>query len=188
MKQLLIGIFQTLFGLLAPIYMLFLVWFIKWDKTATYVNGTTSNPPADDPSLIKRGDLPKFLRWAQTMDMRYPAGMYEPAMREAYGNGSYARALWTSYLWTGHRNRAQGLAYMLGKPADKYIPDPFDTNPNNDRTGWIQTGNTWHFTRESDGMVRTYKKVGPIYLVWGYEVYRLSDGTFWAVNQFTIKK
>ena len=186
MKQFFIGFFQSAIGLLAPFYMLLLVWFIKWDSVATYVNGSTDTPDPSDDSLIVRGDLPEFLKWAQTMDMRFPGGMYEPTVKSMYGNGSYLRKMFVSYYWAGHRNRAQGLAMMLGKPAADWIPNQFDPRPGYDKTGWTQDGDNWYFKREADGIFRNFKKVGPIYLVYGYEVYRLSNGKFWAVNQFTI--
>ena len=179
------GIVQTLIGLLAPIYMLVLVWFIKWDKTPSY---RTADGPTDwDPSFIIRGDLPQALQWAQTMDERFPGGMYEPTITKMYGNGSPLRALFTSYMWAGHRNRAHGLAFNWGKRAVGYIADPFDLSESNDRTGWVELDDGWHFSRTSDGVWRNYKSLGPFWVVTGYEVYRLRDGTFWAVNQFTLK-
>ncbi len=179
------GIIQTLIGLLAPIYMLVFVWFIKWDSSPSYRNNTQTDW---DPSFIRRGDLPKFLQWAQTMDERFPGGMYEPTITSMYGSGSYLRALFTSYMWAGHRNRAHGLAFNWGKSAVGYIPDPFDLSESNDRTGWHQIENGWCFRRAEDGVWRKYSKLGPLWVVTGYEVYRLQDGTFWAVNQFTLKR
>ena len=160
--------------------MLVLIWFIRWDPLPT---------PADDPfdpSVTTRGDLPKWLRWAQTMDQRYPGGLYEPAIMAALGNGEHWRRLWTSYLWTGHRNRAMGLAYMLGKPALDYIPDPWSTD--RDRTGWVLDKNTWTFTRESDQVWKKVRMYNKFHVHTGYQVYRLANGTFWAVNLFTIRK
>ena len=173
----LIGLLCTLVGLLAPLYMLLLVWLIRWDDQPT---------PADDPwdvSVTVRGDLPRWLRWAQTMDQRFPGGLYEPAIMAALGNGGYWRRIWTSYLWTGHRNRAMGLAYLCGKPALDYIPDPWSTD--RDRTGWTQTGNVWRFERSD--VWKQIRMLGRFHIHTGFQVYRLADGSFWAVNLFTIR-
>lgn len=160
--------------------MLLLVWLIRWDDHPT--------PAADpyDPSVTVRGDLPRLFRWAQTMDQRYPGGLYEPAIMAALGNGGYWRRLWTSYLWTGHRNRAQGLVCWFGKPATDYIVDPWATD--RDTTGWVRDGNTWHFERESDRVWKTIKMIGVIHISFGFQVYRLADASFWAVPLFTIRK
>lgn len=174
-----IGLICTLIGLLAPLYMMLLVWLIRWDEQPT---------PADDPwdvSVTVRGDLPRWLRWAQTMDQRYPGGLYEPAMMAALGNGGYWRRLWTSYLWTGHRNRAMGLAYLCGKPAIDYIPDPWSTD--RDTTGWVQDGNVWRFDRPSDAVWKNIRVIGSFQIHTGHQVYRLADGSFHAVPLFTIR-
>lgn len=178
------ALFCTLVGLLAPVYMLAFVWLIRWDATPSYADG--KGPTQWDNSYIKRGDLPRWLRWAQTIDMRYPGGLYEPAIAAAYGAGPYWRQLWASYLWTGIRNRAHGLAAMLGKRSTDYIPDPFSAD--RDRTGWSNAGNVWTFTRPADGVTQTWRKLGPLYLVSGHQTYRLADGTFWAVPVVTLKR
>lgn len=148
------GFFCSFVGLFAPIYMLVLVFFIKKDSVAT-----KSGSPDDDSYLI-RGDLPSWASWAQTMDCRFPGGMYEPSVKEAYSKGF----LWCSYMWAGLNNRAQGLAHSMGKPALNFIP-PYEGL----------------FKRESDEVwQRHFWK-----LTFGWEVYRLSDGTFWAVPLFT---
>ena len=184
MTQIIIGVLQGLIGLLAPLYMLVFVWFTKYDKEPSYV--TPEGPIPSDTSFCIRGDLPGWLKWAQTMDSRCN-GYYEPSVLAYYGNGSYLRRQFATYMWLGHRNRAQGLAAMFGKKAVGYIPNPFD--PNEDRTLWRQDGNVLEFYRETDGVYRKFRKIaGNPYWAWGYEVYRLRDGTFWAVNQVTIKK
>lgn len=175
MKQIIIGLFQTLFGLLAPLYMIPLVFLIRWDKD---VSGSGS---LDDPSMIVRGDLPNAFKWAQTMDCRFPAGMYELAMVKALGNGSYWRRLWTAYLWCGLRNRAQGLAYKLGKATNDWIPDPYDIR----RTEWVKSGSVMRYSR--DDVWQTWRKIGPVWIVYGWQVYQLRDGSFWAVNHFSAK-
>jgi len=176
MNTIFIGIVQTLIGFLAPIYMVPLVFLIRWDSFKT------ASGSADDPSFIVRGDLPGWARWAQTMDCRFPGGMYEKAITESLGDGGYWRRLWTSYQWCGLRNRAQGLAYSWGKSADGWIPDPFSER----FAEWRVSGQVMRYERE--GIWQAWRKVGPVWLVYGWQVYRLRDGTFWAVNHFSAKR
>lgn len=177
LKAIILGLLPTLLGLLAPLYMLPMVFLIRWDSTPT------PSGSADDTSMIIRGDLPAWLSWAQTMDCRFPAGMYEPAMFKALGNGSYWRRLWTSYLWCGHRNRAQGLAGMLGRPTSDYIPNIDD--PAADHSCWTVNGIVRRFERGE--VWQTQRKLGAVRLIYGYEVYQLRDGRFWAVNHLSAK-
>ncbi len=187
MKQFLIGLFQTLFGLLAVIIMIPLVFFIKRDEYPSYCTALKDKDPFD-PSYVRRGDLRIFRNIFQTMDMRFPGGMYEPSVAKTYGNGSYLRFLLTSYQWAGLRNRAQGLAQMLGKRADNYIQDPFDTDPKNDRSNWdFSKPNNLRFDRASDGVWKVVRIFGGIRVEYGYQVYKLANGNFWAVNLFTIR-
>ena len=152
------GLLCALVGLLAPVYMLVLVFFIKKDAVATKSGST------DDSSYIIRGDLPRWARWAQTMDCRFPGGMYEDSVRESYSKGF----LWCSYVWAGLRNRAQGLAYALGKPAVDFLPSYIG-----------------FFKREFDSVWQRHVNLGFVTLTLGWEVYRLRDGSFWAVPIFT---
>lgn len=150
------GFLCALLGLLAPLYMLVLVFFIKKDPVAT-----KSGSPDDD-SYIIRGDLPSWASWAQTMDCRFPGGMYEESVRKSYKSGF----LWCSYVWAGLRNRAQGLAHSMGKPALDFIP-PYEG----------------FFKREPDEIWQRH--LGKV--TFGWEVYRLNDGSFWAVPIFTAR-
>jgi hypothetical protein len=179
------GLLITLFGLTAPIYMLLLVWFIRWDKEGSYV--THDESLQDDHSYVIRGDLPGFLRWAQTMDSRFPAGMYEAAMVASLGNESYLRRIWTSYQWCGLRNRAQGLSASFGKRSVGYISNPSD--PNNRDQWWSKyEGFIWKYDRPEDGTWKRIVNLGPIAVTLGWQVYRLRDGNFWAVPVFTARK
>lgn len=176
------GLFCALVGLLAPIYMIVLVFFIKWDPKPSHAK---EPPQPDDLSFIIRGNLPKSLQWAQTMDSRFPGGMYEPTITKLLGNGSYLRRLLTSYIWCGHRNRAQGLPSLMGFTVDKVIPP---------RTSAVWYRRTFRLKfievlKYQDGPVwQTWLRLGPIYLVYGYEVYTLNNGTFRAVPICTLKK
>jgi hypothetical protein len=177
-----LAIVQTLVGLLAPAYMLIFVWAIKWDAEPSYLPG---RGPDDgfDPSFTRRGHLPPWLDWAGTPDMPFPGGVYEAAIKSALGKGGRLRELWASYLWTGHRNRAHGLAAMFGHVTTDFIPDPFSLD--RDRTGWTQAGQAWRFARGEDWQV--WRKLGPVFLVYGYDAHKLIDGSFLAYRFFTFK-
>lgn len=148
---------------------------IRWDSEPTQGSPGKPTPPTI------RGDG-HFLKWVyQTPDERYPGGTYEPtvaAWLEKYGKTI------CSYLWAGERNVANGLAAWLGHESTDYIPDPFSTD--RDRTGWSNSGKVWTFTRGSD--VQTWRKIGSVYLVTGFQVIRLPDGRFWAMPTITFKK
>jgi hypothetical protein len=188
MKQILIGLWQVFVGFWAWLYMIPICLLIKWDKEPSYANGV--GPTKTDSSFCIRGDLPSVFKELQTMDSRC-SGYYEAPILRAYGDGSWLRRTWAAYLWLGHRNRAQGLAALRGKPAVDFIGDPLSDNPYEDKRGWVETKpRNWSFTREADG---TWRKYCPFfwsktrYWVWGWEVYKKQDGSFWAVNQITWK-
>jgi len=178
----LIGLLCTLVGLTAPVYMAVLVWFIRWDKGQTYAS--PEGPTVFDSSCTVRGDLPWIFGWAQTIDMRFPGGLYEPTMRNALGNGGYFRRLWASYIWAGHRNRAHGLTAYFGHETTDYIPDPFSTD--RDRSAWVRGGNVWTFKRGADW--QRWRKIGSVFLITGFQVYKLLDGRFMALPVCTLKK
>jgi hypothetical protein len=140
--------------LLAPIYMLVLVWFIKWEDTPRSGQG------ADDLYLTIRGYLPKPLRFAQTIDCPYPGGMYEITVKErleAHGK------LWCSYVWSGWRN-PMGISGFFQKPAE---------NPNS--LIGVQSGNTLEFSRYSDGYWKVQKNFKNFMIQYGWEIYKVSD-------------
>lgn len=180
MSNIVIGILQSLVGFLAYLYMIPFVFLIKWDKEPTYAFRT--GPTPFDPSLCIRGDLPDWLKWAQTGDSRI-SGYYEPQILAAYGNGSYWRRLWAAYLWLGVRNRAQGLAFKFGKPAVGYIPNPYDSRE--DLSLWDL--NKMYFYREEDKVWKQIRTFLGIRFEYGNQVYKTEDG-FVAVNLFTLRK
>lgn len=157
------AIVQTLVGFLAPIYMIFLLPFINKD-----------------------GNLPKWAQWAQTMDCPFPGGLYEPTMKTIYDKFGFYTA---SYYWAGWRNRAHGLAYIWGKPAVDYIPNPFSTD--RDRSGW----HNLFFWRKDDDVWQQWVRAPllsfllrkDVYEVDGFEVWKLQDGTFRAGHILTLK-
>lgn len=178
------GLKNTLVGLLAPFVMLFLVFRIKWDSEPTWATSQGAANPFD-PSFVVRGDLPEKYRDWQTMDCRFPGGMYEAAIRGYVGGGAWWRRLWASWVWAGWRNRAHGYAYRHGHQTTDYIPDPFSTD--RDRTGWTREGNVWTFTRGDDA--QSWRLLwGKTFLITGMQVYALRDGRFWAVPVFTLKR
>lgn len=154
----LVGLLLALVSLIvAPVGMLFAVWFIKWDDTPT--NGSYNQNPTI------RGDLPYLLRWFQTPDERFPGGLYEPTVQgwlDSYGK-------WVcSYLWAGTRNQMMGLAASLGKPATDYIPEG---------NGYWERDDIWRYSLS----------LGPVRIVAGWQVYRRLGDSFLAVPVFTLK-
>jgi hypothetical protein len=160
----LIGLLLALVSLVvAPVGMLFAVWFIKWDTEPS------AGSYADDPTVPKivRGDLPWWLSWFSTPDERCPCNSFEPAMMgmlETYGK------TFTTYWNLGWRNQMMGLAAALGKETIGYIPE----TPN----GFWTNGDTWRYSLP----------LGPIRIVAGWQVYRRLDQTFLAVPVLTLKK
>ena len=156
----LVGLLLALVSLIvAPVGMLFAVWFIKWDDTPT--NGSYNQNPTI------RGDLPYLLRWFQTPDERFPGGLYEPTVQgwlDSYGK------YFCSYMWAGTRNQMMGLAAALGKPATDYIPET--------PLGFWERDDIWRYALP----------FGPIKIVVGWQVYRKLDQSFLAVPVFTLKK
>lgn len=160
----LIGLILALVSfIVAPITMLFIVWFIKWDSLPS--NGAYNQNPTI------RGDLPYFLRWFQTPDERFPGGLYEPTVQswlDSYGK------IYCSYLWAGWRNQLMGLAAYLGRPTTDYIPEsPLGFWSRDD-----SFGNVWRYSCS----------LGFAKFVCGWQVYRKQDMTFLAVPVCTLKR
>ena len=155
-----IGLILALISLIiAPIAMLVIVWFIKWDDIAT--NGSYEG----DPTI--RGDLPKIFRWFQTPDERFPGGLYEPTVKNWLNKyGKY----YCSYMWAGWRNQLMGLAAALGRPTTDYIPET--------PLGMWERGNIWRYSLP----------IGPTKFIIGWQVYRKLDMSFLAVPVCTIKR
>lgn len=158
------GLFIALFGIfIAPIAMLPLCLFIKWDKT--------ESPGGDGGAYSStiRGDLPGiFGKIFATPDERFPGGLNEPTVVKwlsTYGK------VWCSYLWAGTRNRAMGLAMMLGKETTDYIPEG---------NGFWSRDDVW----------RLGIPLGFLRLVIGWQVYGNvgPEKKFWAVPLFTLKR
>ena len=163
MKYIITPLIGLLLGLgsfiLAPIGMLFAVWFIKWDTVETTGSYNTF------PTI--RGDLPRWLRWFQTPDERFPGGLYEPTVFDILTRRG---KIYTSWYWAGIRNQLMGLAAALGKPTTDYIPE--------------QPYGFW----ERDDIWRYALPIGPVRIVVGWQVYRKLDMTFLAVPVFTLKR
>lgn len=157
------GLFIALFGIfIAPLAMLPLCLCIKWDSTPT--------PGGDGAEYGRtiRGDLRILGSVFATPDERFPGGLNEPTVvkwLEKYGK------TWTSYLWAGTRNRAMGLAMLLGQETTDYIPEG---------DGYWQRGDIWRF-----GVT-----IGFARFVVGWQVYGNvgPDKKYWAVPLFTIKR
>ena len=156
------GLLLALVSLIvAPIGMLFAVWFVKWDTEPT------AGSYADDPTVPKiiRGDLPWWLSWFSTPDERCPCNSFEPDMMVMLAK--YGRTF-TTYWNLGIRNQLMGLAAALGKPATDYIPEG---------NGFWERDDIWRYSLP----------LGPIRIVAGWQVYRRLDQSFLAVPVFTLK-
>ena len=155
----LIGLFLALVSaVVAPIGMLVAVWFIRWDKEPT--------PGSWGLNPTIRGDLPKLLRWFQTPDERFPGGLYEPTVQKWLdARGKY----YCSYMWAGLRNQMMGLAAAFGQPTSDYFPE--------EPLGMYRCGTLWRYAR----------KFGSVKFVCGWQVTKLSNGSFLAVPVCTLK-
>ena len=159
----LVGLLLALVSLVvAPVGMLFAVWFVRWDKEPS------AGSYADDPNVPKiiRGDLPKWLSWFSTPDDRCPGPSYEPtivSMIAKYGGTV------TTYYNLGLRNQMMGLAQALGKPTTDYIPE--------EPLGFWERDDVWRYSA----------KLGPIKFVCGWQVTKLLDSSFLAVPVATLK-
>jgi len=154
------GLVITLLNLLCPVLVLFALPFIKWDTSK-------SRPRNEDGIDVVQGDLPRWLSWFSTPDIRLPGDTCEEAVKSMY----MRRGQWvTSWYWLGVRNCLMGLAVWAGKPTSGYIPEL----PN----GFWRRGDIWRYALP----------LGPLKLVVGYQVYRVLDGSFQAAPVFTIKR
>jgi len=158
------GLFISLFGLfVAPIAMLPLCLFIKWDSVPT------TGGDGGEYSRTIRGDIPGILgKLFATPDERFPGGLNEPTVVKWLA--TYGKT-WTSYLWAGTRNRAMGLAKILGHETTGYIPEG---------DGYWERNEIWRYG----------KSLGFVRLVIGWQVYGNvgPEKKFWAVPLFTIKR
>ena len=156
------GLLIALFGLfVAPIAMLPLCLLIKWDSEPT------TGGDGGEYSRTIRGDLRILGSIFATPDERFPGGLNEPTVvkwLEKYGK------TWCSYLWAGTRNRAMGLAQLMGHETTDYIPEG---------DGYWERGDIWRY-----GLT-----LGPVRIVIGWQVYGNVGPLkqFWAVPLFTIK-
>lgn len=155
-----VGLLITLLNLLCPVLVLFALPFIRWDEAATA-------PRNADGIDVVQGDLPAWLSWLSTPDIRLPGDTCEEAVKAMY----LKRGMWvTSWYWLGIRNCLMGLAVWAGKPTTDYIPEQ--------PLGFWRRGDLWRYA----------VVIGPLKLVLGYQVYKLLDGTFRAVPVCTLKR
>ena len=148
---------------------------IKWDAAPS--QGSPGNP-----YQTIRGDARLFKDIYQTIDERYPGGIYEPTVEgwlHKYGKWG------CSYLWAGDRNVAMGLASRLGYKTTGFMPNPLD--PNSDKSNWIIDGRNLRFIRGKDYQ-HWFRLFGNWYWVNGVEIYTKEDGTFWASPIISIKR
>ena len=159
----------------APIYMLFVVWFIRWDKFKSPAQG------ADYLYETERGYLQKIFSWAMTVDCPYPGGLYEPTVKArllAHGR------MWCSYVWSGWRN-PMGISLWFAQKASGPIPDYVEGGY---VAGWKKVGTAWHYDRASDGMWKRVWWVGNVKFERGWEIYRKADSSIYCrIPHFTLR-
>lgn len=161
-----LGIIILLLNLITPILCLFVLPFIKWDEHPSLHPARTAGLPV----TAIWGDLPKYLRWFQTPDQRFPGDLNIPEIRAMQeSKGKY----YTSYIWMAFRNPLMGLASWLGKQTSDYAPE-----------GVI---GMWKRTDEFGTIWKYTLKLGRLHIITGYNVYALLDGTFRAAPVFTAK-
>jgi hypothetical protein len=162
----LLGLMLALISfVVAPIGMLFAVWFIRWDDAPSLGSYPDDLTILDNMTI--RGDLPKWLSWFQTPDERFPGGMYEPAVHAMLlSRGKIV----TSWYWAGYRNQMMGMAAYFGRQTTDYIPELSN--------GFWERDSVWSYTIP----------LGPVKIVAGWQCYKTSIGTFIAVPVLTLKR
>jgi len=157
-KPIAIALFLQLAALLAPLFVLLALPFIRWD--GGFSLDRSNNHPA------VRGDMPKWLRWLETPDERLPGGLYEPTVKSVYRRFGSLICVW---YWLGIRNRLHGLAASFGEPAERPWGPEF---------GMQRQGSLW--------WIRKPLLNGRLAFKAGYRVYTLPDKSFLAVPVFTV--
>lgn len=139
----------------------------SWDKLPTAGSWGTH------PTI--RGDVPRALRWLQTMDERLPGGLYEPTVERLLERvGRY----WTSLYWLGWRNRAHGFRRLVSKASTEAAYLQRFPEDESGKTKGVRVDGSWYWSR----------RLGPLRAVAGYRVYLLLDGSYLAVPTCTIKR
>jgi hypothetical protein len=163
-------------ALLVPLVCL----FTRWDSERTNWTGGYY----DDEHPAVRGDLPRWAYIWSTPDERLPGDvrMYQTRRvldwaTKKFGEkvGRYMTSVW--WLW---RNRMYGLAWIVNsQPSDGY----FDKTP--------IPGIIW---RESEGIWRWWKVLGPAQFEAGWKVHRANTSAHWqhgpfvAVRYISVRK
>lgn len=143
------------------------VGLARWDQAPTAGSWGTH------PTI--RGDVPRALRWLQTIDERLPGGLYEPTVERLLQRaGRHGAALY----WIGWRNRAHGLRRVLGAPSTQAAYLQRFPEDDDGKTQGVREDGTWYWSR----------KLGPLRAVAGHRIYLLLDGSHLAVPTCTIKR
>ena len=160
------GLIILLLNIIAPLLALLALPFIKWDASPT-----TQPQRTGPPVTTIMGDLPRWLRWLQTPDQRFPGDLAIPEVGSLFER----RGKWvTAWVWMGLRNPLMGLAAWLGKPTSDYAPEGVIGL-------WKRTdkfGYAWKYTLS----------IGPVHIIMGYNVYALLDGSYRTAPVFALKR
>lgn len=159
----LIGLIILLLNLVAPLLVLFVLPFIRWDQGMSMPARTHAEMPT--PRI--QGSLPDWLSWFETPDLRLPGDLQIPEVKAIYDR--YGRT-WCAWNWMGVRNVLMGMAVYFGRETTDYIPE----------------GTTGFWSRP-DGVWRYALRTGPITWITGYNVYLSTSGKFQAAPVFTAK-
>lgn len=134
-------------------------------------------PTSNDAILIRRGDLPRWLRWFGTHDERLPGGFYEPRVARIYSwintRGYFALewlydihakawsramrlvesvAFWATAGYWMHRNKLYAAGALLGVK----VSGQFVTLGRTGRLGWANPGVAMYLIVD-DGKVRAWE-------------------------------
>jgi hypothetical protein len=163
----LVLLLASIFVLLCPPLSLLAVACARWDQEST--------PDQWGTTPTRRGDLPRWARWMQTMDDRLPGGTYEPTVaRMLERRGRF----WTSVYWIGWRNRAHGLRRYFGTPSTEAAYKTSFKPDAQGRIDGVREDGSWYWQRSLWGFR----------IVAGHRVYRIAPGEYLAVPAVTIKR
>ncbi|MDE1998020.1 MAG: hypothetical protein KGI52_03720 [Burkholderiales bacterium] len=123
-----LGVLCTLAGVLGLPLMPAVALLISWDARET--RGSRGK------RATRHGDLPRWLRWFQTPDERWPGGLYEDEVLAVLTR--YGRYVCCIYWYT--RNSMHGLLPVFARAWQHTQPDPPVDPPSPDYVQWQRGG------------------------------------------------
>ncbi|MDE2000772.1 MAG: hypothetical protein KGI52_17805, partial [Burkholderiales bacterium] len=122
------GVICTLVGFAGLPLMPIVALLIRWDKEPT------PGSYGEWPTI--RGSLPRWLRWFETPDERWPGGLYEPAVRDVLTQ--YGRYVCCLYWYT--RNSMHGLLPVFAMVRMETKPTAHDAPSTDNYYQWQAFG------------------------------------------------